>query len=66
MGSRQAGGEAGDPSPKVFNPHFNLIIDWQVVEEGCGLLCNPCFSCGHCDNCCHSLDDEEEMEEEEE
>ena len=43
------------------SPH----LDWQVVEEGCGLLCNPCSNCGHCNNCCHSHDDEEIEEEEE-
>ena len=34
------------------------------MEEGCGLLCNPCSNCGHCDNCCDSVA-EEEIEEEE-
>ena len=34
------------------------------MEEGCGLLCNPCSNCGHCDNCCDPVD-EEGIEEEE-
>ena len=28
------------------------------MEEGCGLLCNPCSNCGHCDNCCDPVDEE--------
>ena len=60
MGPGQVGGEAGDLGLILESPH----LDWQVMEEGCGLLCNPCSNCGHCDNCCDPVD-EEGIEEEE-